>query len=218
MKMTKILPLALALAITSSGVFAATSNTATSTMTLTVPEFINITRDESMIETANATFTDDYKTINLDNAMSAKFTVITNKPGDKVKISATALADGGQTPALFGSSAEDLKLVLTNEGSGKYAATVTAIENCKTSPAIADNANAICFSLKPTITPDTASGAKAPLKSELGSGDYGVTYTIDNGKYGFSYVLAQTAEANTFSTHDTHGTYKATLTLSQVNQ
>lgn len=217
MKMTKILPLALALTMLVPGAFAATSNTATSTMTLTVNEFINITKDADRVETASATFDDNYSTITLDNNMSAKFTVITNKPNDKVKISATALADSTETPALFGSSAEDLKLVLTNIGTGKYAAKASAISNCKTGAAIADNANAICFKLTPAVTPDSASGAKTPLSSEIGEDGYGVTYTIDNGKYGFGYTLAKTAEANTFSTHDTHGMYKATLTLSQVN-
>ena len=214
-KITKFLPIVMALMLISPA-FAATSESAQSTMTLTVPEFINITKG-SCIETATASFNDEYTTINLDNAMSGVYTVITNKPGDKVKISATALADGSETPALFGSDADNLKLVLTNIGSGKHAAKVSAITNCKTGAAIDQNANAICFKLTPVITPDATSGAKAPLSSTMGDDDYGVTYTIDNGKYDFTYTLGQTAEAKTFSTHDTDGIYKATLTLSQVS-
>lgn len=214
-KFTKFLPIAMALMLISPA-FAATSESAQSTMTLTVPEFINITKG-SCVETATASFNDEYTTINLDNAMSGVYTVITNKPGDKVKISATALADGSETPALFGSDADNLKLVLTNIGSGKHAAKASAITNCKTGAAIDQNANAICFKLTPVITPDATSGAKAPLSSTMGDDDYGVTYTIDNGKYNFTYTLGQTAESKTFSTHDTDGTYKATLTLSQVN-
>lgn len=214
-KFTKFLPIAMALMLISPA-FAATSESAQSTMTLTVPEFINITKG-SCVETATASFNDEYTTINLDNAMSGVYTVITNKPGDKVKISATALADGSETPALFGSDADNLKLVLTNIGSGKHAAKASAITNCKTGAAIDQNANAICFKLTPVITPDATSGAKAPLSSTMGDDDYGVTYTIDNGKYDFTYTLGQTAESKTFSTHDTDGTYKATLTLSQVN-
>lgn len=214
-KFTKFLPIAMALMLISPA-FAATSESAQSTMTLTVPEFINITKG-SCIETATASFNDEYTTINLDNAMSGVYTVITNKPGDKVKISATALADGTETPALFGSDADNLKLVLTNIGTGKHAAKASAITNCKTGAAFDQNANAICFKLTPVITPDATSGAKAPLSSTMGDDDYGVTYTIDNGKYDFTYTLGQTAESKTFSTHDTDGTYKATLTLSQVN-
>lgn len=214
-KFTKFLPIAMALMLISPA-FAATSESAQSTMTLTVPEFINITKG-SCVETATASFNDEYTTINLNNAMSGVYTVITNKPGDKVKISATALADGTETPALFGSDADNLKLVLTNIGNGKHAARASAITNCKTGAAIDQNANAICFKLTPVITPDEASGAKAPLSSTMGDDDYGVTYTIDNGKYDFTYTLGQTAETKTFSTHDTDGTYKATLTLSQVN-
>lgn len=214
-KITKFLPIAMALMLISPA-FAATSESAQSTMTLTVPEFINITKG-TCIETATASFNDEYTTINLDNAMSGVYTVITNKPGDKVKISATALADGTETPALFGSDADNLKLVLTNIGTGKHAAKASAITNCKTGAAFDQNANAICFKLTPVITPDATSGAKAPLSSTMGDDDYGVTYTIDNGKYDFTYTLGQTAESKTFSTHDTDGTYKATLTLSQVN-
>ena len=214
-KFTKFLPIAMALMLISPA-FATTSESAQSTMTLTVPEFINITKG-SCVETATASFNDEYTTINLDKAMSGVYTVITNKPGDKVKISATALADGSETPALFGSDADNLKLVLTNIGSGKHAAKASAITNCKTGAAIDQNANAICFKLTPVITPDATSGAKAPLSSTMGDDDYGVTYTIDNGKYDFTYTLGQTAESKTFSTHDTDGTYKATLTLSQVN-
>lgn len=213
-KITKFLPLAMALLLVSPAM-ATPSKTATSTMTLNVPEFINITKDENCVETANATFNDTYTTITLDGSMTGSYTVITNKPGDKVKITATALADGQETPALFGEDANNLKLVLTNIGSEKHAAKATAIENCKTSPTAAQNANAICFKLVPSVTPDAASGAVAPLNSIFDTD--GVTYTIDNGKYGFKYVLGTTAEANTFSTHDTNGTYKATLTLSQVN-
>lgn len=214
-KITKFLPVALALMLTCPA-FAAASDNAKSTMTLTVPEFINITKNDNCIETATASFDDTYTKITLDNAMSGLYTVITNKPGDKVKITATALADGVETPALFGTDDKNLKLVLTNIGTGKNQAKATAISNCKTGPAIADNANAICFSLTPTVTPDAASGAKDPLTATMGDDGYGVTYTIDNGKYGFSYVLNKTAESNTFSTHDTNGTYKATLTLSQA--
>lgn len=215
-KITKFLPLAMALMLVGPA-FAAPENAATSTMTLTVPEFINITKQADCIETATASFDDEYTVINLDAAMNGKYTVITNKPGDKVKISATALADGVETPALFGTDADNLKLVLTNIGSGKHAAKATAITNCKTGAAIDQNANAICFKLTPVITPDTTSGAKAPLSTTMGDDDFGVTYVIDNGKYDFAYTLGQTAEAKTFSTHDTNGTYKATLTLSQVN-
>lgn len=215
-KFTKCLPVLFALALACPA-FADAKDSAQSTMTLTVPPFINITKDDNCVESASATFNDNYTTITLNNAMSGLYTVITNKPGDKVKISATAPTDGGETPALFGTDDKNLKLVLTNTGTGKNQAKSTAISNCKTGAAIADNANAICFSITPTITPDTTSGAKDPLNATMGDDGYGVTYTIDNGKYGFSYVLAKTAETNTFSTHDTDGTYKATLTLSQAN-
>ena len=125
-KITKFLPVVLALMLTCPA-FAAAKDSTQSTMTLTVPEFINITKDDNCIETATASFDDTYTKITLDNAMSGLYTVITNKPGDKVKISATAMADGVETPALFGTEDKNLKLVLTNIGTGKYQAKATAI-------------------------------------------------------------------------------------------
>ncbi len=214
-KITKFLPLAMALLLVSPAMAADVQSSDVSTMTLTVPEFINIQKNSSSVETATASFDPAYTSITLDKSMSGLFTVITNKPGDKVKLTATALAGGVETAALFGENGSNLKLVLTNIGTDKHAASASAITNCKSNPAIADNANAICFELTPTITPDAASGAVAPLS--VAQDDTGITYTIDNGKYGFSYVLGQTAVADTFSTHDTNGTYKATLTLSQAN-
>lgn len=214
-KITKFLPLAMALLLVRPAMAADVQSSDVSTMQLNVPEFINIQKNATSIESASASFDPEYTEITLDKSMSGIFTVITNKPGDKVKLTATASAGGIQTPALFGEDGSNLKLVLTNIGEGKYAAEASAITNCKTSPAVADNANAICFNLTPTITPDGASGAVAPLS--VTQDDTGITYTIDNGKYGFSYVLGTEAVANTFSTHDTHGTYKATLTLSQVS-
>lgn len=43
-------------------------------------------------------------------------------------------------------------------------------------------------------------------------------YTFSKaGVCDFVYNMAKTAEANTFSTHDTAGTYKAYITMSHTN-
>ena len=208
---TKFIPVALALML-SVPAFAETSPTATSTMQINVPEFINITK-ESAQEASTASFNDTYTTITLSPAMNANFRVITNKPGDQVKLTGTALGGSTQVNALFG-TVDALNLVFTNTTSTEPPAD-TAVSNITGgTPAAKDNANAIAFTLTPTITPNTASGATTPGKA-FATGI--ATYTLNtSGVYDMSYAVGTTAVANTFSTHDTNGTYKATITLSQV--
>lgn len=212
-KITKILPLAMALMLAGSA-FAATAETAneqSSTMVLTVPEFINITKTDS-VEEANAEFNADYTTLNTSVTMNAGFHVITNVPDKKIYLKGTCQgADGVQT-ALYGDSAGALNLVFANEQVKPTTAAITNITG--KAPAKADNANAVAFSLTPAITPDAASGAVDP-NAVLADGK--VTYTLKNGAYDMVYTLGQTASENTFSTHDTWGTYKATLVLTDAN-
>lgn len=212
-KITKLLPVAMALMLFCPA-FAAT-NKASSDQVITVPKFINITHDETSVEETSATFNDEYTTITLDAAMNTKFKVITNNPDEVIKLTATALADGGQVNAIYGDDTDNLRLVFTNNGSDARAATQSAVTNITGGTAApAQNANAIAFTLTPTITPDDNSGAQEATPTKEADG---VKYELSNGIYEFNYTLAQTAVANTFSTHDTDGTYKATLTMSQVS-
>ena len=82
-KLTKLLPAALALMLMSTAAYAAPSDEATSTLQITVPEFINITKDGSSTETTSATFDDNYSTITLSPSLNAIFNVINNQPGNR---------------------------------------------------------------------------------------------------------------------------------------
>lgn len=216
-KIVKLLPVALALMLTVPAFADVVSGSekATSTQQITVPPFINITHvDASSVEAATAGFNATYDEITLDKAMNTQFHVVTNNPDEVIKLTATCLADGNNVNAIYGSSATELNLIFTNNGSDSRAATAAAVTNIIDGPQKAQNANAIAFVLTPTITPDASSGAgEATATKETD----GVKYALINGAYDFNYSLAQTAVANTFSTHDTDGTYKATLTLSQVS-
>ena len=46
--------------------------------------------------------------------------------------------------------------------------------------------------------------------------DEGFVYQIANGTYDFEYTFAQTADQKTFNTHDSAGTYTATLTMTDL--
>lgn len=216
-KIVKLLPAALALMLISPA-FAevvAGSNTATSTQQITVPKFINITHDTAnSVEQCNAGFNATYDEITLDKAMNTKFHVVTNNPDEAIKLTATCLAGGNQVNAIYGADLNNLRLVFTNNGTDSRAATESAVTNIMGTPAKAQNANAIAFAITAAITPDATSGATDPSPTKEADG---VKYTLVNGAYDFNYSVATTAIADTFSTHDTDGIYKATLTLSQVS-
>ena len=221
-KIVKLLPVALALMLISPA-FAevvAGSNTATSTQIITVPKFINITHDPASVESATAQFNGTYNVITLDKSMNTQFHVVTNNPDEAIKLTATCLAGKKQVNALYGDDAKNLRLIFTNNGKDKRAAEATAVTNIMGTPAIDQNANAIAFTLTPTFAVDSTAGGTEPRATLEAGGEgiqAGVKYRITNGAYNFNYTVGTTAIANTFSTHDTDGTYKATLTLSQVS-
>jgi len=210
-KLTKLLPVALALMLAAPA-FADPSNNAQSDMSLTVAPFINITK-ESAVETANAQFNDQYTTLTTDTTLGATFKVINNVPDKVIYLRATCPSAGGDQKALYGSAANKINIVFTN--SSRTADTPsTAVTNITSgAAAVADNPNAIAFAITPTITPDSSSGATSPAAEVI---NQNVKYTISNGIFSMSYALGTEALANTFSTHDTDGTYKATLLLTDV--
>ena len=223
-KIVKLLPVALALMLISPAFAeegAAASKTATSTQIITVPKFINITHDPASVESAGAQFNGTYSVITLDKSMNTQFHVVTNNPDEAIKLTATCLAGGNQVNALYGADAQNLRLIFTNNGTDKRAAEATAVTNIMgEKTAIAQNANAIAFTLTPTFAVDSTSGGTTPTATLEAGGEgtqAGVKYRINNGAYNFNYTVGTTAMADTFSTHDTDGTYKATLTLSQVS-
>ena len=226
-KIVKLLPVALALMLISPAFAeegAAASKTATSTQIITVPKFINITHDPASVESAGAQFNGTYNVITLDKSMNTQFHVVTNNPDEAIKLTATCLAGGNQVNALYGADAQNLRLIFTNSGTdvgtASRAAEATAVTNIMGKPAIAQNANAIAFTLTPTFAVDSTSGGTTPTATLEAGGkgiQAGVKYRITNGAYNFNYTVGTTAIANTFSTHDTDGEYRATLTLSQVS-
>jgi len=212
MKFTKFIPLVCALALACPA-FADPSDSATSEQQITVDEFINITKKTGAVESADASFNDTYTTITLDNALSVTFNVITNVPTDVVYLTATAKQNSAQTKCLGGTT-DALKIVFTNDSTPTGAPT-GAISNCLDGPVLATNPDAIAFNLTPVITADSDSGMTVAPTANLSSNV--VTYTFSKaGKCDFQYTMAQSAIPNTFDTHDTAGTYKATLSMTHT--
>lgn len=208
-KIVKLLPAVLALMLISPA-FAAPSNSAESTMNITVAPFINI-KKLSEVNAANAQFDDDYTTLTTDKALGANFQVINNEVGKVVYLTATCPSTGGNAKALYGEDDKKLNIVFSNQTKASeiqdsYITNITS----GSATAKGDNPNCFALSLTPTIEPDTSSGAETPTASLE---EQSVKYTLKNGVYAMNYAVGQNALANTFSTHDTNGTYQATLTL-----
>lgn len=213
-KFTKLLTIAFAMTVFSSCAFAAPSNNASSQLDLTVPEFLNIIKEDSTVPAGEAAFDDTYTSItNISPALHADFTVINNKPGRAIYLQSVAPSEG--TPAALYGTASDLNVVFVNMTNQPDATSVTSITaGGELNPA--ENANAIAFKITPTITPDSNSGAQ-PVSPNWDTSKKQLKYTITNGKYSMSYAIGTTALPNTFSTHDTNGTYRANLVLTEAS-
>ena len=212
-KITKALPLAvLALAFCAPAVMADDQTTNASTVfQLELPKYLKITSEKANI-TKTVTYDNDYAGANLE-AMTAKFTVITNDPAQKVYLQATCIASGGTANALF-SPTEDpaaLFVALSNEGAAPEAATVAKA----TSATKSDTPNVILLGITPSYTHDNFGNAGVSPSWDNTNGQ--AAYVIKNGTATLSYLTGTKVESNSFSTHDTYGTYKATLTMTQTS-
>lgn len=208
MKIKTLLPLAL-MAMLVSPAFAAPSNNATSTMTLNLEQFINITTSTATLN-SQTTFADDYNTITLTTPPVAAFNVITNDPAQKVTLSGKTTTTGGDKDALF-KNGDNIGIVFSNTATDQVPSD-TDVSNITggSTPAIADNKNAIAFLITPNITPSTQYGGEVTNTTVEQNK---VVYDFKNGVYDCTYTLNANAFAGTFSPHDSYGTYKATLTM-----
>ena len=217
MKMTKLLPIAVAMMLVNPFAMAAspTSPSASSDLSLDLQEFIYIKENPGFTHDSVTEFNETYTTIEQKTPLHVSYDVITNKNGKKVKLSAQCIGESA-TSALY-SDAAGIRIAFANEG---VPPTNTAVANAiKGTPAKASNANVIAFTLTPLIKySDDSAVTPATDKTDSITKDLGdgVTYTLVNGRYTFDYTSLANAVTDTFSTHDQMGTCKATLMMSQV--
>lgn len=215
LKFTKFLPLAMALTLMCPAVLADVNNTQTSQLDLTLDYFINITKEnESLVGTA--AFNDDYTQItNITPQLVAGYQIITNTKDDKViTVKAESKTDGGNTPSLY-QTGSNLFIVLTNEDNLPTATAVTNITGGSAS--YANNANAIAFALTESATADKTDRSAATTDPVYTYTANQLKYTLKNGIYHFLYTVGTTSVENTFSTHDTNGKYKTTITITDAS-
>lgn len=211
MKITKLLPIALAFAMTTTGVFAATEATNSNSnaeYVLNLAEFFDIETAQTPTP-SDVSFAGNYTQATIDNALVGKFQVISNTKTKDVYLYGTCEA-GATQKALYG-TLDDLKLVFTNQTNAATAEAVKAITDG--GQVSYDSPNAIAFGLK--INSEHTEGPTKALVSSVFE-NQNVHYVVENGKAVFTCTVSGSALDNSFSTMDTNGTYKATLTMSDT--
>ena len=244
-KITKLLPVALALVMTTSFAYAegiadvaADGNTTSGTVDyqLTIDPFFDIDVSAPATGVKATVDLDDYTTISIGTPLVSIFEVITNvntksnTNGEVVTLTATcATSDGSGTTtgALFGSTTgvdgTGLNIILTNENNLPSEAVVTATKGGTATSA--DSPNAIAFNFQEAYTheetPVLTNAQDQPtdwVATPTFDSDTGViTYQMANGKHKFQYTVSGASVNNSFSTLDTAGLYKATLVMSQAS-
>lgn len=219
-KITKMLPILLL--FTAMPAFAADPVIADAvtldTYSLTLNEHVQLREKAgSATKTSTTKYTTDYQGLTLDTAMLAEFQVITNQPR-KVKLTATC-TNGTQAivkPSVGGEGAvgdaSAFSVVFSKTGGLQEATDISAIVN---GVAEDDDTNKDCFSI-PVALEVSRVLPNGDLTDVATTWDDGFVYQIANGTYDFTYTFAQAADQQTFSTHDSAGTYTATLTMTDL--
>lgn len=223
-KITKLLPLAVAFVMATTGAYAEgapgtsteqTVDTQTLNYSLDLQPFFDIETTSSSLS-SNTSFGENYTKLTIDTPLNATFQVIGNQVSQSVALSATcpALDGGGQNTtggALYnvaeGANA-GLRIIFANSTNRP-----SDLTTMKTTHATASSPNAIAFTLTPTYT-HTETPTDGFLNTPALSDDK-IVYELANGKHTFQYVIGTTPVDSSFSTLDTNGTYQATLTLAQ---
>ena len=214
MKITKLLPLALASVLLACPAFALDSvTTATSQMNLNLKKFVRVSTANTNI-TSVADYDAEYKTLTLE-ALAPTFHIVTNDPMQIITV--TAKTKSGSKDALYkiAGPASGYAIAFANT---TQIPDDTAIENLTggETPSIANNADVIGVGITAmTLTPSATYGGATR--------DAGATnlnsrvYNIEEGTYDLAFTLDTTQMDGTFSTHDSYGTYTTSLILTATS-
>lgn len=208
MKITKLLPLMFALALVCP-VYAedvASVKEATSQVNLTLKDYVKVSTTTPEITKA-ATFDADYTTLTVPSIQPA-FRVINNVKNQTLTL--TAKTKGTALDALY-KSGSTWAIAFANTQNVPEDTSVTSL-TAGDAASLATNSNVIALSIDAANTgvwTETLGGSHATDVT----GQNAVVYTLQSGTYDLKYTLGTTQMSNTFSTHDSSGTYTATLYL-----
>ncbi len=222
-KITKLLPLALALMLTTTGAFAAgatTEGTKTNDNTLyqlNLDPFFDI--DVTTPPTASpVSFTEHYTQAAIDNALIGTFRVVSNTNEKDIYLYALCKTTDGDKPAFYGSytdiETQALNMVFTNEDDLPAGTSVTNLR-AGGNESTTNNPNAIAFAVTLASTHDEGP-TNAFLEQDYTQETGNVHYQVENSTTTITCTVNGSAVDNSFSTMDTDGKYKATLYLSDT--
>ena len=223
MKISKLLPVTLALMLGMSGAFAAerTIPANAADYQLQLNEYLNIVA-EGPATPATVEYTGDYDGITVATT-SGTYAVTSNRDTKDIYFYATCLAGEAEVPALYGTALQP-KVIFTNTQIGTVnnspvsSTQVTGMRNgtIKT-PEGSPNAIALNLTISHEMLANSFPNSKtisAPALENVNN----VKYTIPNCKATFTCSVGGSAQDNSFSTLDTNGLYRATIYLSDTPQ
>lgn len=232
MKISKLLPITLALMLGLSGAAYAEESgqgqattgpkdTDSAIYELTLPEFFNVTATSPTA--TEVTYNNDYTTATITGSLEGNFHVVSNTNTKIVYIYGTCLAGGGEVPALYGADEDTLKLIFTNtaeEGGTATSASVVEAMRVVGGVAAENSPNAVAFNLtiEPKLVADSYPEGKSISAGTIEEEGSNVQYTIPNCKANFGCTVSGSTQDTSFSTLDTNGLYRATLYLSTTPQ
>jgi hypothetical protein len=208
MKITKLLPLVFALALICPA-FAEdvpSVKEATSQIDLTLKDYVKVTTTTPTIVKA-ATFDAGYTTLTVP-AIQPAFNVVNNVKNQTLTL--TAKTKGTSLDALYKVDG-NWAIAFANTTNVPEDTSVTSL-TAGDAAAVASNANVIALSIDAannSAWTETLGGSHTTNVT----GQNAVVYTLQSGTYDILYTLGTTQMANTFSTHDSSGTYRATIYL-----
>jgi hypothetical protein len=211
MKFTKFIPAALALTL-ATGVASATEITPVNTLyadyTITVPEIFTI-EQEALTNTVSAVKIDDtFDRLSWTGTMGATYKVASNMPNKVFYIKATCVGSGGAVKA-FNTDVNDIKVAFANVANAPAPAAISDVLAASPTGASA-NAFAVAFTRDAVTTDEGVLSTPTMTNQEL-------VYTITTpGTFHIPFHFATESVANTFTSLDQAGDYKATITITDV--
>ncbi len=216
---TKGLFTTLALSLCMTGAMATVTDAslnATVQYTLGVDDYLKITTTTPTVNLTTA-IDEDYSALSIESPGIARFQVISNATTRNIYLQGKTSVTGVYS-TLFSQAgtADDLYLIFTKDGAGTRATAATVEAAKGATPAASATEDTIWF--KVTVTAPTHdiyqenSGITAAWDSTATKGQ--VIYTMKNGTGTFQYSVGGAAGA--FSLHDTAGTYKAQLYMTNT--
>lgn len=215
-KITKILPLALALSIygcafADEEVPEQVSKSAIVNYTIDLQDYIRITTTTPNL-TSTTKFGNDYKYININSDMTGIFNVISNAKTRTMELTAEKV--NGQSPlygVTFDGNTGAAKLIFTHSTEIPAGSALEDIIAGASDPN--NNANAIGFNV---VLGQTYKDGPGSISGAWDNTNKKITYTMNNGVSDITVKVGGKNIDHTFNTQDQSGTYKAVLTLTDV--